>query len=538
MDQRDMRMDFAAFAVLASRHVVAPAGPVTGNLTRFEYNVYSQNGEDGVLAEIFRRIGPGGKRFIEIGAEPWQSNAIALIDLLGWGGAFIEAVPDRVAAFRDKYAGFRSVEAIEAMVTPDWVRAFDATGPVDLDLLSIDVDGNDFWIWAAFERMRPKVVLIEYNSHPGPDRAVVQPESAEYVDWHWDFFGASVSALKTLGSLKGYTLVHTESHGVNAFFVRDDLLWAFADLDLDALPLRAPNFDGRGRRHGPDQSGRSYLEIDRDEVTKALARSPRRLSAPGVRMLATDGADAMSPGDGWLLGPDADGGGRWVPATGMDPSPREAGVDHALRSLVRPGMNVLETGAGYGRWTPLLASLAGGAGRVLALESNADLLMGLEANIALLGASNTEILPLGISGAISDEAARDGVELPVDQLVSADARLHVALVDAGGREDRVITGMAGLIGRHGTTVIAAFDPVAMGVPDAASALATYRSLGLDIALPGEDISRLLAAGDPAGAWLLSPALSAAHDMTLIDLVVSTGPVSLILRPMPGGFRNA
>ncbi|MFM9105686.1 MAG: hypothetical protein ACKOWF_03180 [Chloroflexota bacterium] len=522
MDQRDARLEFAAFAELAARHAVAPAGPATGNLARFEFNVYSQNGEDGVLAEIFRRIGPGGMRFIEIGAEPWQSNAIALADLMGWGGTFVDAVPARVEAFRKKYAGFAGIDAIEAMVTPEWVREFDATGPEELDLLSIDVDGNDFWIWAAFERMRPRVVMIEYNSNPGPHLAVVQPESTAYVEWHWDFFGASAKALMTLAAWKGYTLVHTESRGVNAFFVRDDLLWAFADLDLAALPLRAPSIDGRGSHHGADRTGRQYLEVEGDEVRQAVARLPRPLAARSVRALALGGhrtaanaAAASAAGN-----PGADGF-RGEPA---------------LWALLRPGMNVLDIGAGVGQATLAMAGLVGPEGRVLAIEPDPARAAALDAAISHAGTGNVEALPLPIEGMHDDPGASEVPAAHVDDLVSADVRIHLVHIGDGLRAHRIASRMEAFIRRQGPTVVVACEARAGG-DDLAGAFSGYRSMGLDVALAPETIEALLALpGGSAEGWWFSPAIPAEHDRALADLVARAGPATLVLRPLPGGFR--
>jgi hypothetical protein len=96
--------------------------------------------------------------------------------------------------------------------------------PQDLDLLSIDIDGNDYWIWEALAAYRPKVVVIEYNATLGPQRSVTIPYDDDHV-WTLDhYFGASLAALTKLGQRLGYALIGTESAGVNAFFVRRDLL--------------------------------------------------------------------------------------------------------------------------------------------------------------------------------------------------------------------------------------------------------------------------------------------------------------------------
>ncbi len=261
METNSQRLEFTAIAELARRFVEQPPGPDTGNLVRFEYSVFSQNGEDGVIAEIFRRIGEGSRTFVEIGANAWGGNTNALADIMGWRGIMIEALPDRAEELRRKYRGFPGIIIQQALVTTTWMETFDAAPYHEVDLFSIDVDGDDFWLWRSMRLVRPRVFIVEYNSHIPPEQALVQPERREHVPWHWDFFGASVLAFIALGRELGYTLVHTDSHGVNAIFVRDDQLPHFADIDLTRIPYHGPNFDGRGRYHGADPEGRTYLDL-------------------------------------------------------------------------------------------------------------------------------------------------------------------------------------------------------------------------------------------------------------------------------------
>ena len=121
--------------------------------------------------------------------------------------------------------------------------------PSEFDLLSIDIDGNDYWIWAAIQRWRPRVVVIEYNaSFPPPRKWVMQENHAHR--WNGtNYFGASLASLTALGRAKGYTLVATDSNGVNAFFVRDELVAPDRFLD----PIAAYHFSPP--RYGPHQGG-------------------------------------------------------------------------------------------------------------------------------------------------------------------------------------------------------------------------------------------------------------------------------------------
>lgn len=245
----DTRATYLALAELSRRYAgdsttSADAGP----LTPFELRGLSQNGEDGVIAELVRRVGAPGRWFVEFGIEGGsEGNCVFLADVLGWSGLFIEAHEGGFASLERKYRSNEGVTTLKAAVTPENVEdLFDRGGvPAEPDLLSIDVDGDDYWIWSAIERFRPRIVVVEYNSTLDPRRRLVQrkAQAAAAADGT-DAFGASLSALTTLGTEKGYRLAHTELCGVNAFFVREDLA---DDLPpVGRVPQRAANLDLAG----------------------------------------------------------------------------------------------------------------------------------------------------------------------------------------------------------------------------------------------------------------------------------------------------
>lgn len=196
------------------------------NLTAYELRVFSQNGEDGVLAEILRRIGVAGGTFVEFGVQDGsEGTTVFLAQVLGWSGAYLEADPAAYAALERRFSASPRVRTLQAAAEPDNVEAlFERAGvPDEPDVVSIDVDGNDYWIWRALERYRPRVVVIEYNGDLDPASHRVMPYAPGFRWDHSSGYGASLAALEALGEEKGYVLVHTESAGVNAFFVRSDL---------------------------------------------------------------------------------------------------------------------------------------------------------------------------------------------------------------------------------------------------------------------------------------------------------------------------
>lgn len=227
--------------------------PVSLDLTPYELKVFSQNGEDGVLDEILRRVGTQSRTFAEFGAGPGtEAVCVYLADVARWHGHFIESDPELYRSLAAKYESNDLVTATEALVTPPTVEElFSRIGVPDaLDVLCIDIDGHDYWVWKALDRWRPRVVVVEYNAHLGT-RSLTMPMSADPAWDHTDHFGASIAALSKLGSQKGYRLVHCDLTGVNAFFVREDL---GGDLPApEQVALRAPNYFLRGLRLPPGE---------------------------------------------------------------------------------------------------------------------------------------------------------------------------------------------------------------------------------------------------------------------------------------------
>jgi hypothetical protein len=230
-----------------------------GDLRAYERSVYSQNGEDGIIQEVLRRIGTVHGCVVEIGVESGaECNCARLVREEGWRGVFVEADPGHFDQLHRRYATATGVRCVHATVTSDNVEMLlrDAEVPHDFDVLSIDIDGNDYWVWAAVQQWRPRLVVIEYNAaHPPPVRWVMREDPRH----RWDgttYYGASLASLADLGRRKGYTLVATDSTGVNAFFVRTELVTPDCFLDpvvhYHYSPLDSPLCpNGLPQRAGP-----------------------------------------------------------------------------------------------------------------------------------------------------------------------------------------------------------------------------------------------------------------------------------------------
>ena len=189
------------------------------------FKVFSQYEEDGILAEIFKRIGNGDRTFVEIGTGNGTETNSTFLLMQGWSGAWIEASQADMEYAR-RFSEYYPVKTVNSFVTREnvdgIVRAQVPSGQ-ELSLLSIDVDYNDYWLWEAVT-VQPRAVIIEYNATIPPTVAATvayDPNAA----WQGSaYFGASLAALEALGRKKGYALVGCTLEGLNAFFVRDDLV--------------------------------------------------------------------------------------------------------------------------------------------------------------------------------------------------------------------------------------------------------------------------------------------------------------------------
>jgi hypothetical protein len=220
-----------------------------GVLPRYQdagFRVFSDADEDGILHFLFSVLGTGDKRLVDLGAAGLSaSNTGNLLVHQGWTGLLIEGDAESLAAGSEEFEslGVMPAEMIRAWITEeniDGLIADHVPGPVDL--LSIDIDGNDYWIWKAVTSISPRVVVIEYQDIIGPERALTIPYDPQFsLDsfpenaTHNNYVGASLRAMVNLGRVKGYRLVATNSYGFNAFFVREDLA---ADL-LPEIPVEA-----------------------------------------------------------------------------------------------------------------------------------------------------------------------------------------------------------------------------------------------------------------------------------------------------------
>lgn len=248
--QRDGAITAALLALgLGVAFVSGPEPRPAFNLRDYENSVYSQAGEDGILEKLFSVIEPTHKYAIEFGAGDGVtlSNVRNLMAHHGWGGLLIEGDPARAEMLRKNYEGLPRVRTAQAWVFPGNVELLfeEHDVPKDLDLLVIDIDSNDYYVWRAIREYRPKVVVIEFNGRfPPPYRMVVEFHPMLYWSERDIHHGASIQSLYELGREKGYELIGPNYRGINLFFVDAQYFPRFGIADNSPAAVYRPfNFN-------------------------------------------------------------------------------------------------------------------------------------------------------------------------------------------------------------------------------------------------------------------------------------------------------
>ncbi|MCA1593750.1 MAG: hypothetical protein LC754_14095 [Acidobacteria bacterium] len=222
---------------LMSYHVSRAAA--VERLTEAEFKVFSQCGEDGIIQYLISKVPIEKRVFVEFGVGDYsESNTRFLLVNNKWSGLVIEGSAECVSNIkRSEMYRRHQLIVIAAFITAENINQIikDAGIEEDIGLLSIDVDGNDYWVWQAINIVRPRIVICEFHSRFGYLDAVTVPYKPDFqvARAHPSrlFYGASLPALCLLAGQKGYDFVGCTSEGVNAFFVRQDLSATLSKMD-------------------------------------------------------------------------------------------------------------------------------------------------------------------------------------------------------------------------------------------------------------------------------------------------------------------
>ena len=206
-----------------------------------EFTVFSQFGEDGIIQHLIRNVPGIPSTFIEFGVQDYtEANTRFLLQHNNWKGLILDASEASMRGLRRKHMYWRhDITAVSAFIDRDNINSLIASNGFsgEIGILSIDIDGNDYWVWERVTVVDPIIVIVEYNSVFGASRAVTIPYDAgfERTKAHFSnlYWGCSLKALCLLAERKGYIFVGSNSAGNNAFFVRKDRSTAFRALSAD-----------------------------------------------------------------------------------------------------------------------------------------------------------------------------------------------------------------------------------------------------------------------------------------------------------------
>lgn len=221
---RTRHLEPAMQALLRAKYFDADTLPYPERLTARRFRINSQNQEDGLTLALLHEAGPTSRRFIEIGAGLSGGNGGFLAQEWGWSGLMVDGHREHMEQVGRR---FPTTTAVAAWITRENINGLitEQGYAGEVDLFSLDLDGNDYWIWEAVTVSSPRVLILEYNSMFGPERTVTVPYDGQFDRrrQHSMYFGASLTALTRLSARKGYRLVAVEPAGVNAFFLRNDV---------------------------------------------------------------------------------------------------------------------------------------------------------------------------------------------------------------------------------------------------------------------------------------------------------------------------
>lgn len=198
------------------------------NLSELEFQVFSQFGDDGIIQWLVHHLDIENKSFVEFGVERYtEANTRFLLFNNKWEGLVIDGDEDNIHFIRNNIeSAFFNLKSVCSFITKDNIADLirsNGFGP-NIGLLSIDIDGNDYWVWKALADLHPVIVIVEYNAEFGLNPWVIPYQ----VDFVWNkkdatyYSGASLQSLCQLAYEKGYSFVGCNSHGNNAYFIRND----------------------------------------------------------------------------------------------------------------------------------------------------------------------------------------------------------------------------------------------------------------------------------------------------------------------------
>jgi hypothetical protein len=233
------------------------------DLQAHEFKATSQWGEDGIIQFLLARVSVPNKVFVEFGVGDYrEANTRFLMKHDNWSGLVIDGSTANMLRLKQEQLFWQyDLKAECAFITRDNINDLIARNGItgDIGILSVDIDGNDYWVWEAISCISPRIVICEYNSLFGAVAKVTTPYQDDFQIYktHYSglYWGASIAAFDFLARKKGYSLVGSNSAGNNVFFVRDDVLG-----DVPCYAPEQAHVESRFRISRDEQGKLSYLD--------------------------------------------------------------------------------------------------------------------------------------------------------------------------------------------------------------------------------------------------------------------------------------
>jgi hypothetical protein len=233
------------------------------------FRCYSQFEEDGILLYIFSLIGSTNKVAVEICAgDGMQCNTTNLIVNHGWQSLLFDGNKQNVERGQRFFSSNKDTFLCPPKFNHAWITVESINSVIknagvsgSVDLLSLDLDGMDYWAWKALDCISPRVVVCETLNVIGPDKALTVPYDPGFINEVQDYHGASLAAMSKLAAQKGYRLVGTHRYGFNAFFVRNDVGEDLLPAVLVSDCLQHPYAQHAMKERWPKVKDMKWLEV-------------------------------------------------------------------------------------------------------------------------------------------------------------------------------------------------------------------------------------------------------------------------------------
>ena len=232
-----------------------------------EFKIFSQFGDDGIIQFLIDKleIDYEYQNFIEFGVEDYsEANTKFLLLNNNWSGLILDSSNENIENIKKKIFFWKfELEAIKSFITKENINSVITNSNINrkkIGILSIDIDGNDYWVWKEINVIDPLIVIVEYNSTFGFEKKISIPykqdferSKAHHSNLYW---GASIEALKFLAKQKGYKFLTTNSAGNNAYFIKENIF------DKIKLDLKKNTYQSKFRESRDESGKKTFINYD------------------------------------------------------------------------------------------------------------------------------------------------------------------------------------------------------------------------------------------------------------------------------------